>query len=571
MSQRDIIAIESSEEEEDIYKTNKKPFTRTTAQNLNFNLDSSEGEDDLKFQTFLIEEEKKKKALEEKKKSNKTNNSSGGKRFESLTINKKQRVDSNINIGNDSHVVDLDDEDDYNNNNDNNNLNLNFNDTYDNTTTQHPTIKKSSSKRKSKSSDESDNNNSNTSKSSNKKKRSTKENYQFDESNINNTNSMIDFNDDDDEISDSELDQEFKLDIKSKKSSTSSSTSTSGGKSKPSSSSSSKQKSTSKSIVKKRTPKPKKITKETCLAETFIIFDKNLESEIGIDDIKTQLESKTTNIEFVHSSIPFSIRFLRRYSNNDQHDSNGDQDINFNEDNKTIETYENFVILKYSAKMLTQLIQNNDLIEKINKVKRDNPTCNITLLIESLDSHLLQISKSISKQTIQRGLSDKNLNAITMNLPPTKVTIEKILVQIQMDFSITIRTIENRNDVVNFLSKSFQTIALLPLRSDDQLFEGFCADSIKKRRQTSLSDTWSNQLCQITGVSSNIARGIVSKYPTIATLLSFYGDSSSEQEKENLLKDVKIDQNRGTKNLGPVLSSKIYHIFSSKDPNRIIY
>ncbi|KAN0047582.1 hypothetical protein ACTA71_001965 [Dictyostelium dimigraforme] len=562
-SQRDVIAIESSDEEEENYinKTYKKPNEiNPKASNSTFNLNFDDDEDDEPIEpTFMVEKDGKKKEMEEKKKSKQTKtNSNSNKRsaYSSLTISKRPKVDNNNIDNNGSDIVNLDDDD--------------YKGGDDNTQT-----KKSSSKRKSKNNDDSDNNNNNNN------KRSANDDYQYDDgfnssSNNNNTNSILD---DDDDIPDSELEQEFT--IPSKKSSYTTTTTTTTTSKSSSSSSSSKKKSKSTSNSKKKTPKLKKITKTSCLEETFIIFDKNLENELGMDDIKAQLESKTPNIEFSHSSIPYSIRFVRKLNNNNDNDdddndggSGGDDDEeNDHSDNKITENkqYEKFVILKYSAKMLTQLIQNNELIEKISKVKRDNPTCNFTLLIESLDSYLQQISKSISKQTIQKGLSDKNLNALTMNLPPTKVTIEKILVQVQMEFSITIRTIENRNDIVNFLFKSFQTIALLPLRNEDQLFEGFCADSIKKRKQTSLSDTWSNQLCQITGISSNIARGITAKYPTITSLFSFYGDSYSEKEKENLLRDVKIDQNRGTKNLGPVLSSKIYHIFSSKDPNRIIY
>ncbi|KAM9967682.1 hypothetical protein ACTFIW_001767 [Dictyostelium discoideum] len=578
MTQRDVIDIISSDEEE------KKPSSKVSNSGFNFSLEGEEDDEDESIeQTFMTEKEKKKKLSEEKKKSKKTttttttststnnsnnsNNSNKRSSYSSLTINKKPRIDNDDN-NNNSGIVNLDDyEDDSGNDN-------------DTRTKKSSSSSSSSSKRKSKNSDEDDGNS--------KKKRSTNDNhdsFNYNNNTNNNTNSLID---DADDVSDSELDQEFKPSKPSKKSTTTSSKT-------KSSSSSSKQKSTS-SSNKKKTPKPKKITKTTCLEETFIIFDKNLENELGIDDIKAQLELKTPNIEFTNSTIPYSIRFIRRFNNNnnnnnnqndEENDNNNNNNNNIDNNNNNIdnninnnnnidninsnEQYEKFVILKYSAKMLTQLIQNNELIEKISKVKRDNPTCNFTLLVESLDSYLHQISKSISKQTIQKGLLEKNINALTMNLPPTKVTIEKILVQVQMDFSITIRTIENRNDIVNFLFKSFQTVALLPLRSEDQLFEGFCADSIKKRKQTSLCDTWSNQLCQITGISSNIARGIVAKYPTVTSLFSYYGDSSSEYEKENLLRDVKIDQNRGTKNLGPVLSSKIYHIFSSKDPNRIIY
>lgn len=101
-------------------------------------------------------------------------------------------------------------------------------------------------------------------------------------------------------------------------------------------------------------------------------------------------------------------------------------------------------------------------------------------------------------------------------------------------------------------------------------FTGFCAESVSKSRT---SNTWMNQLLQISGVSEPIARAILRVYPTFASLMQLYEcEGMTEKAKMNLLANLeREDSGTGAaRRLGPSLSKKIYSIFNDLDGTKLV-
>jgi crossover junction endonuclease MUS81 len=83
-----------------------------------------------------------------------------------------------------------------------------------------------------------------------------------------------------------------------------------------------------------------------------------------------------------------------------------------------------------------------------------------------------------------------------------------------------------------------------------------CLKTVKKDNITK-DNCYILQLSQIPGVSVKIATAIATKYPSFKKILEAYNEinDSDESEKEKLLADIKVNDNR---KLGKVLSARLY-------------
>eukprot|EP01132_Coremiostelium_polycephalum_P003831 gene3831-4772_t len=295
--------------------------------------------------------------------------------------------------------------------------------------------------------------------------------------------------------------------------------------------------------TKEKTVKKKQPTKKELIEEMVIIIEASLHNAQGTDDLERMLtEEREKAIDVVtEEELKYSIRWVRR--------------------NKEREEYTDFIILKYPPEYLYQMIKNDNFITTIAQCKEMYPQKRFTLMVEGLDAYMRKVSTQIGAQ-IKKGNQQETF------INPSEIA--KQFVRIQLDYKFTIRKMEKREDILEYLVKMTDTIALLIFRDEQELFEGFCADAIKKKGK-GLTDIWINQLSQINGISIQIARSIVSVYPTIDSLMKAYSKKSTGLEKESMLKNLKIETINGERNLGSSISSRIYHVFNSTDPTKIVY
>ncbi|OQV21810.1 Crossover junction endonuclease MUS81 [Hypsibius exemplaris] len=81
----------------------------------------------------------------------------------------------------------------------------------------------------------------------------------------------------------------------------------------------------------------------------------------------------------------------------------------------------------------------------------------------------------------------------------------------------------------------------------------------KTNQAKTMSQAFLLQLLALDGISPSKAAAIVAKYPTMRLLAAGYDNCSTDAEKQLLLRDIKFGI--GLRNIGPVLSRKLYRLY----------
>lgn len=209
-------------------------------------------------------------------------------------------------------------------------------------------------------------------------------------------------------------------------------------------------------------------------------------------------------------------------------------------------------IIKSSSLPIGDFIISND--EKMN---------DIILVIER--KTIKDLSSSITdgrfrqqKERIEESIKDDSKilyiiegNCKVLKNGVSKTIINSSLLNLLYKHNFKILQTENQSD-------TFENIMLL--------FKKFASDDFNKKTNTSpvklLSkkdkineNILATQLSIIPGVSYNTAKIISQEYPCLKSLIDKYNTLENEESKENMLCDIKINENR---KLGNALSKKIY-------------
>lgn len=136
-----------------------------------------------------------------------------------------------------------------------------------------------------------------------------------------------------------------------------------------------------------------------------------------------------------------------------------------------------------------------------------------------------------------------------------------------IDINETIKYIETMFDKLNKQPSFF--IQEESFNKDNN--QDYCsAIKIKKKDNITCNVCFISQLCQIQGVSINIAKKILEHYSSMFCLCLSYKDLE-ENDAIKLLVDIEIDTNTGKKRkLGKVLSERIYRFLCNKETSNKI-
>jgi hypothetical protein len=92
------------------------------------------------------------------------------------------------------------------------------------------------------------------------------------------------------------------------------------------------------------------------------------------------------------------------------------------------------------------------------------------------------------------------------------------------------------------------------------------------KKSSDRREVWTGMLIAIPGVSRTRAAAIVAAYPNLPALMERYRDPTlTAQQKKLLLSGLAIESNSArTMTLGPKVSERVYHVFTSLDGDMII-
>ncbi|ORY34205.1 hypothetical protein BCR39DRAFT_516748 [Naematelia encephala] len=159
----------------------------------------------------------------------------------------------------------------------------------------------------------------------------------------------------------------------------------------------------------------------------------------------------------------------------------------------------------------------------------------------------------------------------TINVRPSKATIEQCLVELQIAEEVHIVHVEKTEDVEDWLWNLSADIALRPYKLLAKSHLNF-APPDKPRKAASPTDALEMMLQEVQGITPSAASGIAAQYPNFAELMRAFERAERKggaERGEGLLADCEIKNlKNGTasgRKLNKALAKRVYHVFRGED------
>ncbi|XP_014662478.1 PREDICTED: crossover junction endonuclease EME1-like [Priapulus caudatus] len=158
----------------------------------------------------------------------------------------------------------------------------------------------------------------------------------------------------------------------------------------------------------------------------------------------------------------------------------------------------------------------------------------------------------------------------------TETGVEGALVAAQIQNNCNFRMVETPLEVANLIATFTKAIAEAPFKREKS-HTGFAFDArsesqggVKVTKDgKGLQRVWLQQFQQFRKVSHQVAAAVHTVYPSPQQLLKAYKCCSSENEAQELLKDIIIRRGAGviatSRRVGPELSKEMYRFFTARD------
>lgn len=161
---------------------------------------------------------------------------------------------------------------------------------------------------------------------------------------------------------------------------------------------------------------------------------------------------------------------------------------------------------------------------------------------------------------------------VGINSIPSRDVIENLLCEMQLTFGISHRLFDNQMELVNFIIHLTKSIAEEPYRKQKEIIEmektsylqGNSRSCVKIDKQNNgMQRLWIQQLAEIPMSSLDYAKAIASLYSSPFALYQAYNVIKTIEEREQMLQNIAIGREGSKKRLGPEMSKRIFHLFSS--------
>ncbi|XP_062967329.1 crossover junction endonuclease EME1 isoform X3 [Cynocephalus volans] len=160
----------------------------------------------------------------------------------------------------------------------------------------------------------------------------------------------------------------------------------------------------------------------------------------------------------------------------------------------------------------------------------------------------------------------------------SRVDMEEALVDLQLHTEAQVRIVHSWKELADFACTFTKAVAEAPFKNlRDQTSFSFCLESdwaggVKVDRSgRGLALVWRRQIQQLNRVSLEMASAVVDAYPSPQLLVQAYRQCFSEQERQNLLTDIRVRRGEGvtstSRRIGPELSRRIYLQMTTLQPH----
>ncbi|KAK2865148.1 hypothetical protein FQN49_003862, partial [Arthroderma sp. PD_2] len=221
----------------------------------------------------------------------------------------------------------------------------------------------------------------------------------------------------------------------------------------------------------------------------------------------------------------------------------------------------------------------------IQKLSRAYPSRKLVFLIEGL-SISIRKSKNSRNRSYQAAVLQQIDNESSPVEPPAshpkrkratkqqdpsppvdEDAIEDALLQLQVQHSCLIHHTSTPSETAEWIKVFTEHISTIPYRRELMKSHdaSFCMDFGQVRSGDDAGDAYVRMLQEVSRITAPIAYGVTTQYPTVGRLVKAF-DSGGHL----LLEDVKKCANKNgaltDARIGPSISRRLYHIFTSLDP-----
>ncbi|XP_052513101.1 crossover junction endonuclease EME1 [Budorcas taxicolor] len=181
------------------------------------------------------------------------------------------------------------------------------------------------------------------------------------------------------------------------------------------------------------------------------------------------------------------------------------------------------------------------------------------------------------EQAKEKKQQQKQPEASTVAMA-TRVDVEEALVDLQLHTEAQAQIVQSWKELADLACAFTKAVAEAPFKKlRDQTSFSFCLESDWAGGAKvdcsgrGLALVWRRQIQQLNRVSLEMASAIVDAYPSPQILIQAYKQCFSEQERQNLLADLKVRRGEGvtatSRRVGPELSRRIYLQMTALQPD----
>ncbi|KAG8192330.1 hypothetical protein JTE90_002150 [Oedothorax gibbosus] len=317
---------------------------------------------------------------------------------------------------------------------------------------------------------------------------------------------------------------------------------------------------------------------DECLKNMKIIIDQNIIFENESEDIYISLDGADLKYNIEENPLSMSVIWCRTL-------------VDVTVENSQVlklerEELENTLVLVINNENFIRMVNAStqklkgksddqvSLVDHISNIKSMFPAMDITCVVIGLDKYQRSI-----KENDRCSLELKKISKQV-----SKAAIEEATTEVQIQAFINFHYFSNMKEFGEMLARFSKAIAEAPQRREKHQQKSLafswyadadssCPVKLGKDGEGSVK-LWQQQIKQFNSVGSEVAEAIVSKYPTLQSLVQAYNRCSSSQQAEKLLQDIVVRRNYGPlgtqRRIGPELSYKIYLFYTSRDGDQIL-
>ncbi|KAK9871347.1 hypothetical protein WA026_011613 [Henosepilachna vigintioctopunctata] len=324
----------------------------------------------------------------------------------------------------------------------------------------------------------------------------------------------------------------------------------------------------------------KNLKPENCLKFIKVHIDEEIKAKDYSEDIVNELQNNNVSFAVKNHLTKSSISWTRQI-NSHILDTNGELI-----DTSKCSKIDEVLIVMESIDFLNH-VHNQTFTTCIESLRTNLMENKIIFVIFGLERYY-RFQKNKRNQNFAKEVSGKTRNVTDQKLfenVPTvsRRTVEYALTEIQLLYSISHRMLETKKELALFVFQLTKSIAQLPykLQKQEKFMQSkwFMSENNKNciavdKNGNGLARLWKQIITTFPMTSLETAEALCAVYPTPLSLLKAYENVESTIEGEKLLQDIPIRRTAGpigtTRKIGPELSKKFYHLFTSLDPDKVL-